>query len=218
MASLPFSAIVPARTDRATFVGQTGSGKTFLAAQLCSTRPFVVVYDPKGRIDWPGYVLHTRLESCVREAAPRIIYRPTYEDVRDPVEVDKFFEWIYLRHNTTLYVDELYAIARGDIYPLHYGACLTRGRELGVETWTATQRPAYIPGISLSEAEHLYVFKLKLGRDQQKIEEQTGIAPDAIRALPKWQFFYAPQEGEAIGPLRASARAPLGAGAATDAA
>ncbi|HEX4622242.1 MAG TPA: hypothetical protein VH208_11805, partial [Myxococcaceae bacterium] len=52
---VPWQAIVPGATDRATFLGQTGSGKTFLAEQLVRTRGFVVVHDGKGRIEWPGF-------------------------------------------------------------------------------------------------------------------------------------------------------------------
>lgn len=201
-----FSTLVPARTDRATFVGQTGSGKTTLAEMLCSQRDFVVAYDPKGRLDWDGYHLHTSLGSLVADRHPRLIYRPTYDELEDARTgsgelADQFFEWIYRRERTTLYVDELYSIARGDNFPHHYGACLTRGRELDIETWTATQRPSFIPGIVLSEAEHLYIFTLKLGRDRVKMEAETGIPAEAIRALPKHAFFYAPQSGAPVGPL-----------------
>lgn len=195
------SALLPALTDRAAFIGQTGSGKTTLAEMVCRSRPWVVVLDSKGTLQWSGYQVHTRLASLTESTAPRLLYRPVYEELQDPDVLDRFFEWIYRRERTTLYVDEVYAIAQGDRFPYHFGACLTRGRELGIEVFTATQRPSRIPAIVLSESEHLYVFKLKLPRDRDKIEEMTGIDADVVRDLPKHQFYYVRQDAEAVGPL-----------------
>lgn len=203
MAGRSFAAIAPEPTDRAALVGQTGSGKTTLAEMLCRVRPYVVVFDPKGRISWPGYERHTTLRSLANTRASRLIYAPVYEELYDEsgAAQDKAFEFIFRRQNTTLYVDEIYAYAKGDVFPFHYGACVTRGREIGVEVYTSTQRPAYVPGIMFSEAEHLYVFKLRKVRDRQRIEAESGIDGDAIFALPKWDFYYARQDSEPEGPL-----------------
>jgi energy-coupling factor transporter ATP-binding protein EcfA2 len=204
MNPVPFESILPDVTDRVFLVGQTGSGKTTLAEMLCRCRYYVVVFDPKGRIGWEGYEVHTQLASLVASSAARLIYRPVYEELQDLDEhgtVDQFFEWVYRRGHTTLYVDEVLAVAQGDMYPWHYGACITRGRELGIETYTATQRPARIPGIVRSEAEHDYIFKLRRASDRETMEEETGVSRDAIFQLPKHHFFYARQDSEAVGPL-----------------
>jgi len=196
-----FEALMPGPTDRAAFVGQTGSGKTTLAEHVCALRPYVVVLDPKGRIDWRGYEVHTRLERLTTSTMPRLIYKPVYDELQDADTMDLFFQWMFRRGNTALYVDEIYAIARGDVYPFHLGACLTRGREVGVVVYSATQRPARVPQIIFSESEHVYCFKLKLPQDRERMSDITGLDPDSIGALPKHQFYYAPQDGEPAGPL-----------------
>lgn len=208
---IPFDTLLPALTDRAALVGQTGTGKTTLARFLCSQRPYVVVLDPKGLIHWPGYEVHTSLSQLVKSQAARLTYRPLYHELQSEETIDAFFEWVYRRQNTLLYIDEVYAIAKGDQYPWHYGACLTRGRELNIAVYTATQRPARVPQIVFSESEHVYCFKLKLPRDRERVEEMAAIEADAIAALPKHHFFYAPQDGPIVGPLKirlASGAAP----------
>jgi hypothetical protein len=191
--------ITPGRTDRAVFVGQTGSGKTTLAEKLCETRRFVVALDPKGLLKWGGYRRYTTLDRVIQVKAleaPRIIYAPSYEELTDEETMDTFFRWVYERGNCTVYVDELYAITRGDSYPWNLGACYTRGRERNVEIWGATQRPARVPQIVFSESEHVYCFRLRMPQDRERVEQMTGISEDRIAALQKRHFIYAPQDGD----------------------
>lgn len=84
--------------------------------------------------------------------------------------------------------------------PDFYHGCLTQGRELNIETWSATQRPMNIPQVIMSEAEDAYVFPLKMPQDKQKVSAMCAIHADQIAALRKRQFLYAPQAGETMGP------------------
>jgi len=200
---MDFSRLIPAPSDRALFAGQTGSGKTTLARELLSHREYVVVLDGKGTIDWPGYERATTLQHLYDshpEKQPRLIFRPDYATLANERAMDDFFRWVYDRRRTTLYVDETASVTRGDIFPFHYGACLMRGRERGVEVWSATQRPMRIPIIAQSEAEHAYIFRLRMPQDRQRIEQTTGIDADDIARLDKHFFLYAPQDGEIMGP------------------
>jgi ABC-type oligopeptide transport system ATPase subunit len=199
---MQFDDLLPGDTDRAAFVGQTGSGKTTLARHVLERRHYVVVYDPKGMIRWPGWQVLKRLKDACNSPSARMIYQPSYEELANADAVDAFFAWIYRREHTTVYVDEVYAIARGDVYPYHYGACLTRGREKDIAVYTATQRPARVPQIMFSEAEHVYCFRLKMPQDRQRVEEMTGIDRRLVGDLPKQQFYYAPQDGDVSGPYR----------------
>lgn len=199
--AVAFESLMPGPTDRAAFVGQTGSGKTTLAEYVCNQRPYVVAFDPKGMVNWKGYVVHTKLETLTQDPSPKLTYRPSYEELSSDETMDLFFQWVFQRRNTTLYVDEIYAIAHGDSYPPHYGACLTRGREVGVVVYTATQRPAFVPQIMFSESEHVYCFFLKMPRDRERVEAMTGLDRRKVHQLPKHQFYHAPQAGELAGPL-----------------
>lgn len=200
--SLSLDAMKPKPTDRALFVGQTGSGKTTLARQLLKFRVFKVLVDFKGTLHWPEYRVHTSLAGLVKAREPGLIYRPSYEESRNEVVQEQFWEWVYRRRNTTVYVDETAAITNGDQFPHYFGACLMRGRELGIEMWCATQRPMRIPQVVLSESEHVYAFRLRLPQDRARVEALTGIDQDRIHALPKHDFLYAPQDGSVMGPFR----------------
>lgn len=198
------ASLIPKRTDRGFVTGQTGSGKTTLVRVLLQHRKHVVVLDSKGQMRWPGYTIVTsfdKLTDINPEKIHRVIYKPTYEELSRKAVMDSFFKWVYDRRHCTLYVDELASVTEGNLFPFHYGACLMRGREMGVEVISGTQRPTSIPQIAMSEAEHHYIFKLILPQDRQRIESITGIPVERIAALSKRQFLYAPQGGEIVGPL-----------------
>jgi ABC-type branched-subunit amino acid transport system ATPase component len=131
--------LLPGHGERAVFVGQTGSGKTTLARVLLRSRTYVVVLDVKGTLHWSqdGYVLVRKLAKLPADprVAPRVVYRPEPRELRDEHAMDALAWWVYERQNTTFYVDEVYGYLEpfgGGLAPgLH--ACLTRGRERGVE-------------------------------------------------------------------------------------
>jgi hypothetical protein len=201
-----FAQLLPGPHDRAVFVGQTGSGKTTLAHLVLEQRPYVVAYDPKGYLNWPGWKRFTSLHALASvlghdpDRHPHAIYRPSYAELSDERTVNAFFEWVYKREHTTVYVDELSAISSGDVYPWYFGANLTRGRERGISVFCATQRPARIPQIVLSESEHVYIYRLKLPRDRQRVAEMCGVDESVIAALRGYEFLYAPQSGDVSGP------------------
>lgn len=203
------SAFLPGAHDRATILGQTGSGKTELARQMLVSRPFAVVLDPKRRFEAPGFRTVSDLRSLTKARESRLIFRPSHDALRewDDVggDIERFFEWIFRRGNTTVYVDETYLVTRGDEMPRYYHACLTQGRELGIATWSATQRPMRIPQVVLSEAEHTYAFRLQLPQDRNKVEAITGIDRELLNGLPKFHFYYcAPESSSPVGPLMLS--------------
>jgi hypothetical protein len=199
---LPLSSLIPARTDRALLVGQTGSGKTTLAQYLLTQRRYKVVADYKGKINWPGYAVYTKLAQLVGAKEDALLYRPGYGESIDEDVCGRFWEWIYQRGNTTIYVDETAAITKGNVYPFYYGGVLMRGRELGIELWSATQRPKDIPQVVLSESEHVYAFRLRLPQDRERVEQLTGIDRQRIADLRKRAFLYARQDDEIMGPLQ----------------
>lgn len=198
--------ISPIAGDRVAIFGQTGSGKTTLARTFLQSREYVVVCDPKRKINWPGYTVldFNQLQRINPEKVKRIIYKPTFADITSSkgAVIDAFFRWVFERENTTVYVDELSMISRGDDYPFHFGACIVQGRELGIEVISGSQRPTWIPQIVMSEAEHVYCFRLNMFSDRQRIERLTSIPEEKIAQLSKRDFLYAPQDGDIVGPLR----------------
>lgn len=199
------ASLAPQPTNRALIVGQTGSGKTTLALELVRDaltrrQRHVFVVDTKGTLTWyiPGISsqLVSKFDDAAASKAQLIIYRPTYRESQDELIQNRVWEWLYQRGHTTVYVDETAGVTQGDVFPFYYGAILMRGRELGLELWSATQRPMRIPQVVLSESEDCYAFRLRLPQDRQRVESLTGIPARDIAALKKREFLYAPQDGE----------------------
>lgn len=190
-----------ARTERATLIGKTGSGKTTLARYLLEPFKFIVILDLKGTIDWDGYKLVTDFTRLTKERFPRLIFRPSARLLRDEKLIDDFFWWIYHRKNTTLYVDEVYSVVSGNWLPDGYHALLTRGRERNITLISSTQRPTRIPTEILSEAERLYVFRLRMFRDREKIINiDSEFSDDGIAKLHNRFFYYSHYDDGVTGP------------------
>ena len=116
--------------------------------------------------------------------------------------IENFFRFIYERENTTVYVDETYQVTDPQWMADSHRGVLSQGRELGISAYHATQRPRKIPLEILSESEHVFCFRLKLLKDAQIVEEQTGIDAKKILELPDYYFYYAHQNGLIRGPLK----------------
>lgn len=211
MPQLDINSLSPRRNDRVFISGQTGSGKSTLARVLLQRREYVVIIDAKRTIKWPGYEIFTDLKKLTDVDPvkfPKLIYKPSFaaldewDKFGNDSEINRFFQWVYDRHNTTLYVDELALITKGNIAPFYYGACMMQGRELNIEVISGTQRPTGIPQVVMSEAEHVYVFKLRMEQDRQRIENLTAIPRNMVARLQKREFLYAPQDGDIVGPIR----------------
>ena len=199
--SFLLSSMLPARTDRALFVGMTGSGKTTLARYLLEFRKYRVVADYKGKIEWPGYTIHTSLKTLTKDKHNALIYKPSYAESVDDDARARFWEWVCRRGNTTIYNDETAATTERNTYPYFLGACLMRGREMGIELWSGTQRPKDIPQIVLSESENVYAFRLRLPQDRERVEALTGIPRQLIAGLSKQRFLFSKQDEDVAGPF-----------------
>lgn len=203
--AIGFNALRPRDTDRVFLSGMTGCGKTVLARLLLETRQdnLILVYDAKDELDWPGYTKFTKLGKLINANPLRAIYAPNIFELHNPIYHDGFFKFGFLRQRknfqkkiplrTTIYVDEVYAVTDNQELPFYYKACLTRGRKIGIETWSATQRPKMIPQFLMSEAEHKYIFFHQMPQDRDKLRQSFGISEDMLDSLSmaNHEFVYA---------------------------
>lgn len=181
-------------TERAVFVGRTGSGKTLLAKSLLVTYPHVLAIDEKAEFRLPRDIIVNRLDDlpAVLDEMKHRPYEPViYQPEPEFWNIDSYnevFRLVYLRRHMTVYVDEIYAVMKGLIFPHWYQAVLTRGRSLEIRTISCTQRPSRIPISVLSESEHYAVFQLQLEDDRAKMAGLIG--KEALREIPKHSFWY----------------------------
>ena len=170
--------IVVKSTDRALFTGQTGSGKTYAAGKLIRSLDRVVVVDPKASesIDKWGLVPWDREAKRILRSNEALRARVLIPIGKDPDEVfEEVFAAVLAAGNCTVYVDELYGVVPPGAKPGPYlTAIWTRGRELGVGAWAATQRPTWVPLFALSEAQHFFVFRLLLDEDRARMSAFMG--------------------------------------------
>jgi hypothetical protein len=182
--------------DRGALIGKTGSGKTTLARFLVEDprKPWSVSWNPKNSDaikEWTNQTEVSSLRALMDSDDQRLIYTPDPFHAEDEYTQTEFFTWIYERKNTRLYIDEATQIKYGGTrIPRFLNAVLNRGRERGISTLTATQRPASIPMNVLSESEHFYIFKVLLPQDRARIEAVTGLTVEDQVSLEDFEFFY----------------------------
>lgn len=177
-------------TDEHVFIaGKTGSGKSFLAEVYLAGFNHVVKLDTKGEVFerrkkkqpiWRGLVegkdftVIERLKDIDKVETPKIIYAPIFEE-QTLEHYDSLLKWVYMRENTTLWIDELMSIGDNSKYPPYLKAVMTRGRSKDAVVWALSQRPMEIPTIVLANATHFFIFNLNLPQDRKKMTETTGM-------------------------------------------
>lgn len=175
-------------SDRACFFGATGSGKTTLMrAYLQSYAGRYAVLDAKHTFRVPG-----------AEVVPEFDPRKRAEVVRDRVERSDGQMWeralygAWKQRNRLVCVDEITMVnrTRGDA-DYWFGTVVRTGRERNVGMLLGTQRPALIPTICYTEAQHFFVFSLQWKDDRKKVAEFTGDAMLSLLAqIEGHQFVY----------------------------
>lgn len=163
--------------DRLFICGKTGSGKTYLARYLTKSLKRLVVLDGKGTLgttDWRLTDWSDSIDLKDPESQFRLRAVPPLK-----TELAEYWDSILLAclraGNITVYIDELYAVCPPNKNPTPtLFACYTRGREFGLGVWSSTQRPVWIPLVSMSEAEHFFMFRLQLLEDKQRLAAFMG--------------------------------------------
>jgi hypothetical protein len=188
------------RSDRLFIVGATGTGKTTLATIMLAPLTHIVVIDPKWHFSFhnPPFVRKPKhgdplVTSDLRKAerwdspAP-IVYRP--EEGECSAGCPAFWRWIWDRENTIVFVDEVTLISRPYDLPSGYKRCVQQGRSRTIGVWSCTQRPAKVPTILLSEAEHFIAFETRAPQDLKRVTEYTTpeIGRDPATGYDFWYY------------------------------
>jgi energy-coupling factor transporter ATP-binding protein EcfA2 len=190
--------IIPGVRERGLLVGQTGCGKTTLGKQIIPCYSHVLALDPKislGATDespeghLSGFTLARSPEELVAVAgeADWLQYRPDPE--HQNIETwDQIYRWVFDRKRTFVYTDEVNLVTTYGQPTDGMKACVTSGRERGIGMLHASQRPAGIPRILLTESEHFYVFRLEAKDDRKRLAE--GEVPPLVVEQPAEPFWF----------------------------
>lgn len=177
--------------DRVFIVGTTGSGKSYLSEFLLSARKDVVVVDPKGSFEFKTRkgVITSDFREVVKHIGPEpLIYRPSLGECA--AGIPWFWIWVWHRENTLVYVDEVASITKPTTIPPEFARCIQQGRSKHIGVWCGTQRPARVPIVILSEAEHDFIFRLRNPADQKRMAEYSDpkILLDPPRGHEFWYY------------------------------
>ena len=182
--------------------GSTGSGKSYLAEQYLKGYKYVIKLDTKdetnerrrkGLSPWEGlregrdFVVISDFEQLDDCEADKIIFNPSYYDQTEDL-FNRFFDWVFLRENTIVWIDEVMGLATAYRMPRALLRIYTQGRSKNVGLWACSQRPAGIPQIILANSDYYFIFNMNNINDRKRIYDMTGIK--SMLELPKGHNFW----------------------------
>lgn len=182
--------------------GMTGTGKSLLAEYYLRGYKYVVKLDTKdeyderkseGKSPWTGltenkdFTMVRRFEDLDDVETDKIIYVPPYEE-QTPETFDMFFNWIFARGNTIMWIDELMSIGSVNSFPKGLGRLMQQGRSKNIGVWSCSQRPSSIPSCVPANSTYFFIFNLMLPQDRKRIVETTGIP--TMNEIPNGHNFW----------------------------
>lgn len=176
--------ISPKTNQRGILVGKTGSGKTTLAVEILRGYRFILAIDPlhvleeklnpdPNKKEW--MIVNTPGQVADRIAhVPKLLYQP-HPDHMQHESYSDVYRAVFESGNRFVYTDEALRVVRpSGQAPQYLEAVLTAGRQRGIGSLIATQRPSKVDLRILSESEHFYCFALRLPQDLKRMGELMG--------------------------------------------
>ncbi len=169
--------------------GDTGSGKTYLIAKLVQLRNFVIFFRTKADdIELPGFRKARTADILNDMTANRILLDPHHshqlrEGYRMLAKVWEMGGW-------TVVIDELWYVENKLKLGEWVDTLLTQGRSQKISVVVGMQRPARVSRFAISQATHVFAFRLE-GRDVQIMKEATTPRiVEPIDAITNHDFVY----------------------------
>ena len=168
-------------------VGMKGGGKTYLANEILHslTNIPVIVFDFNwGFHDSRAVVVHNLQEvfKIFDEMKGHIIFQP-YD--KSQAVFESFCGQIFARSNLVTVIDEThqYTSKQGICKP--YNDLILSGRPRGISVISISSRPQNLPNNALTNARHIFAFRLNLQSDVEFL--QSWLGDQAWELLPKEQ-------------------------------
>lgn len=189
--------------ERTCIAGPSGSGKTILAKILLRRVRNAMIVDTKRVEDWNAIGKRVSAKQVFEVKGGRFYYPVPESFIVDKDEQDRFFRFMKAAGHRTVYIDEAY-----DVLPSHGIKILaTQGRATKASLMVAMQRPSHIPLFLVSEAQHFFIFYLRLEKDRKRIEDAIGARlPWSSLRRHKFSFIYVNENGKMLGPMKVDKR------------
>lgn len=193
-------------------IGPTGCGKSTLTSQIIPIRKYVVVlvtkvYDEvlsqqfKGfeRIEkWPPklsqnkVLLWPKAEGTIQDT--RAKQRDIFKDALDR---------IFTERNWCVTFDEQHYACKFLKLDVENEMLQHQGRSSGLSVVNGTQRPAWVPVVTYTSADHAFLWKLTEAPDLKRVADIGGVSSKEltknILELDKHSFLYVnPRKGEMV--------------------
>ena len=191
--------------EKIVIVGASGSGKTYLANQLLKglNGIHVWVYDFNQQFHSSRAIVFNDLTKMleVSDSAKRGHYILQPHDNSENT-FRRFCEEGFKRGNLVLMMDEAHSFLTKQKQLKEFNNIILSGRPRGISCITISSRPASLPNNVLTNAKHVFSFKLNLESDVKFLEGFLGsdvwvlLPPDKRHKLkdepqlPEHTFFY----------------------------
>lgn len=201
------------KNDEHVFIsGITGSGKTYWIETYLAGANWVLKLDTKGeslikisqgehpwiQVNNDDLVIYTDFQSLTGhnwKRKTKVIYCPDFEELDDSNFLPEFFKWAYFKFNNpnepfVLWVDELKdVVPNPQSMPRYLKAFYSKGRFFKSVIYGASQEPAHLHSMVMSQATHIISFDLPMLTHRKKLSEMSG-AGEFLQPLQKYYFWY----------------------------
>ena len=160
-------------------LGAKGSGKSYLANFLLQNLHGITVYvwDFNFQFHDSRSILFHNLDEMIEaseEAGTHTIHCILQSHDNSEAEFRRFCKFAFNRGNCVLIIDEVHTYVTKQKIIKEYNDLILSGRPRGVSVISISSRPASLPNNVLSNASHVFAFKLNLESDCEFLEHFMG--------------------------------------------
>jgi hypothetical protein len=217
--------------EHVTFLAPTQTGKTTLKFQLMKEtiskqlKGVVLIMKPRDKVpdawrkplklqltrDWPPPFLKRKGSDPPGWMVwPKHTFKPAEDDAHLQDVFERAIHSAYKKGNRVLDVDEILGVTDELKMSRELQTLWSRGSSMGCGLWGGSQRPAKIPLLAYSSANHLFIGNTAEKRDRDRYREISGIGIDSeylddlVQKLGPHEWIYICRNGPVMCHIKAA--------------